>query len=827
MSKSTAHALLGHLPVGTGCIAGSVTGAFARVVPVTVAALILVGSDPALAQTRGDADKEIIVTARKREESILNVPVVATVISGDTLETINTPQDIQAIVPSLRIGDAVLSSGTRIFLRGIGTTSGDPGVDQSVSLNIDGLQLTNGLAYKSGLFDLGRIEVLKGPQGLFYGKNSPGGVVSLYSANPTDRFELEAGAGYEVEARTWQGDLVVSGPVSDSFGLRLATRYSNSDGFFKNPATALAGTGGFTPNINRLPGAESWIVRGTAILNASSSFDARLKVNYVKDRSTWGGSQQYSSCPDGTTPPTGRLPYLGGGEDCVFDRTFLLVGIDPAAFPGEPNLGVAPLSNNGIPTRKSTQWYGTLTLNFRPVEAITITALSAYYHLTTDGFLQSGNTTFAGPSFVSQQAFRRRDFTQELRVNSEFNGPLNFTIGGFYQDGLLRNLSTQRGNILQGLPAIRGLGNHRVPIKTHSLFGQLRFQVTPQLEVTGGLRWSNEKREDTPFNLASGTPVPVAIAVPKIESDNVKPEFTLNYRPTDTITLFASYKTGYKSGSLNIATGSTNGQNNSYGEEDVKGGEVGLKSRLFDRQLALDISAYDYRYRGLQVTTLVPGANLLPIARTLNAGRARVYGIELDAAFRPAQAEGLNIRASVNWNRARFQDLNNVPCWGGQMASEGCNQLPSPTTGLFTAQNLSGIPLLNAPEWSGSFGFDYEMPLGNRLRLAFSNTNYFSSKYLTTLGRRADFYDPGYFKFDLGVTLKGPEDRWEVAVLGRNLANKISRATCANGNLAGGFLFGGQVTGGTTRGPAGIDEVICYADPGREIWLKVTFRPFK
>src|SRR5262249_16472216 len=147
---------------------------------------------------------EVIVTARRREEVLQNVPVVAQVITGDRLARMQTPQDIASLVPSLEIGEAVLSSGTRVFLRGIGTTSGDPGVDQSVSLNVDGLQLTNGLAFRSGLFDLGRIEVLKGPQGLFFGKNSPGGVISIYSADPTDRVEVIATGAYEFEARTKQ-----------------------------------------------------------------------------------------------------------------------------------------------------------------------------------------------------------------------------------------------------------------------------------------------------------------------------------------------------------------------------------------------------------------------------------------------------------------------------------------------------------------------------------------------------------------------------------------------------------------------------------------------
>jgi outer membrane receptor protein involved in Fe transport len=332
-------------------------------------------------------------------------------------------------------------------------------------------------------------------------------------------------------------------------------------------------------------------------------------------------------------------------------------------------------------------------------------------------------------------------------------------------------------------------------------------------------------------NLITGVPVPVTIAVPLIETNNVKPEFTATYRPSETLTLFASYKTGYKSGSLNIATGATPGQNNSYGNESVKGWEVGLKSRLLNRRLGVNLSAYDYHYNGLQVTTLVPGANLLPIARTLNAGKARTYGAELEAYYNPPQLEGLSLHAIVNWNHARFDELTNVPCWGGQMISEGCNLLFNPTAnagiGGFTAQDLSGVPLLNAPRWSGAFGFDYNWSLGNGMSLVVSNNNHFTSSYMTTLGRRADFFQGGSFKIDLGVTLKGRDDRWEVSVSGRNLTNKLTESTCASGNLAGGFLFGGQQTGTNARGPAGVDEVICYVDPGREIWVSLTLKPFK
>src|SRR5687768_5756915 len=145
---------------------------------------------------------DIIVTARKREESILRVPVVETVLTAETLERsqIVDVYGITTKVPGLQVGGNVLTVGTQIALRGVGTSSLDAGVDQSVSINIDGLQFSQGATFSVGLFDMAQVEVLKGPQSLFYGKSSPGGVISIRTADPGDQLEVTARAGYEFYA---------------------------------------------------------------------------------------------------------------------------------------------------------------------------------------------------------------------------------------------------------------------------------------------------------------------------------------------------------------------------------------------------------------------------------------------------------------------------------------------------------------------------------------------------------------------------------------------------------------------------------------------------
>src|SRR5262249_36191994 len=145
---------------------------------------------------------EIIVTARKRQESILNVPVIETALPQQQLERMGVRdiKDIGKFVPGLNFGNGVGLSGTQLSIRGIGTTTSDPAIEQTIPLNIDGVQMSQGLSFQAGMFDVGQVEVLKGPQSLFYGKGAPGGVISLRTADPTNKFEVIARVGYEFEA---------------------------------------------------------------------------------------------------------------------------------------------------------------------------------------------------------------------------------------------------------------------------------------------------------------------------------------------------------------------------------------------------------------------------------------------------------------------------------------------------------------------------------------------------------------------------------------------------------------------------------------------------
>jgi iron complex outermembrane receptor protein len=798
-------------------VAAACAAALTCLVPPSVHAQESSTTGTALSSKPGEL-AEVIVTARRREESVLNVPVIETAITQAKIETMQTVDvtDLANVVPGLQFGRGEHSIGTQVSLRGIGTSSYDQGVDSSVALYIDGLAPGSGIAFESGLFDLGQVEVLKGPQALFFGKSTPGGVISLRTADPTEQFEVIARTSYEFESLTNREEAIVSGPVADTLKLRLASMYSNGQGYFYDRAEAVPGYGAVTPTDSREPASTNYIIRGTALWNPTSQFDARLKLNLVHDHVINQESYQQVDCPEGPNFAPLGIPFLGVNVPCKLSRNNYIVWMSPAAFPG--------IINNGVPVMESQQQYGTLELNYRPTQNLTVTSLTSDYLLTSTDLVNAIETQGAGPPLAAEEFFRRQDITQELRLNSDFSTPLNFMVGAYYEDGLIDTHVVLPGNTALSLPAVLGAYIDPVTIRTYSAFGQLRYKILPRLELAAGLRYSDEKRHESPVSDAG---VAIAVANPTVKSINTAPEFTLTYRPTDELTAFAAYKQAYKSGSFSLATPPPAGSDNSFGEEKAQGGEAGIKSRWLDHRLAIDAAAYLYNYSGLQVGAVNPASNGVINISTVNAGAARSYGVDFDTSYNPAAVAGLNLNAAVNWNHARFLTLNNVPCWGGQTIAAGCNQIFSAATGLFTAQNLNGTPLIRAPNWQLNFGFTYDYDLPRNYKLAISNNNAGSSRYVTFLavGRpNNDNYQGGYIKSDLSVSLVSPDGAWEIALIGKNIGDKLTLGNCSAGAQDVGNIFPGVTTGGTTAGIGGPGQEGCFVDPGREVWVRLTAR---
>jgi iron complex outermembrane receptor protein len=762
---------------------------------------------------------DIVVTARKRNESILKVPIVMTALTEHQLLAYGT-HDLYTVatrIPGLLIGTSLAANGLQVSIRGIGTVTNNATVDNSVSLNVDGLQLSQGLAYGIGMFDVAQVEVLKGPQALFYGKNSPAGVISLRSNDPTNKFELIGRGGFEYEAKERVGELVVSGPVTDFLKLRLAAHYSDQDGFFRNDAQVIPGLGSINPVDRRVTPTKDLILRGTALFEPSASYTARLKASYeyTDVEGTWPANE-IGYCPEGTGGIAPLNIAFIGGDDCKVNRNIRVAWPDPTVFTG--------LSNGGKPYDKQKQFLGSLEQNLKVGDDLKLTSLTGYYWLR-QRYLFLATVTGGAEGLVSDSAFKTHQVTEEVRLASSFNGPINFTAGGFYQNGKQTSDILLRGNTVLKLPNILTAVEHDISIDSFSFFGQLVWKIAPHLELSPGARWTREVRNHTQFNSnAANGPIGQSVLLdPRLASNNFSPEVTLTYTPTDDLTLFGSYKTGFKSGSFNGVIFLSPTTPGSFGDEKVKGGEIGLKSRLFDRQLTLNAAAYYYRYSGLQVgANEIQGTTL--ILRTLNAAAADIKGVDFDASYRPYGAPGLRLSVGVNYNHARYAAFPNAPCGNGQTIGLGCDQLLNPTTGRFTSQNLAGKPLVRAPDWMGSFGVDYDMPVGRKMTLSVGGLGSFSTRYSLNLIDQPGFFQAGYIKFGANITLRGPDDHWELALIGNNLTNRITSANCFNSNSQNGVFFGGQIAGAAAGGPAGLDEAACVAERGREVWIRGTIK---
>jgi iron complex outermembrane receptor protein len=811
-------------------------------------AVNVIGFDaiPAMAQetvARVDSS-EIIVTARKRQESVLKVPVIENVLTPEVLQQ-RQIVDIRGItqnVPGLQLGTGVLTIGTQIALRGVGTSSLDAGVEQSVALNIDGLQFTQGTTYDAGMFDMAQVEVLKGPQALFYGKNVVGGVIAIRTADPSDRAEVIGRASYEFEAHERRFEAIASGPITDTFGVRVAGYYAKDDGYFfnrasANPAPAAIAYGANTPrdryNIN-----ENWFVRGTAVWKPIDDLSARFKINHGHQKLI-GGSGQLGSCPDGTATPAAvqalnpGVQFINPNDTCKLDRNVYLVDLDPNVFVG--------IRNNGVPFMEKDFTFGSAELNYGVAPDVKVASETAFFDTTIDGMINGVNSGYSGPTLYADNHFTRHEITQEIRVESDFKDkPVNFLVGGYYQNGRIRNRIIVGGNPLERI-ALPALGNptmatllatnqgvNDVSVETFSAFGQLRWKPVTTLEIAVGGRYTDERRHFTGTRLAApgnASYSPVTVPNPTLHPKKFSPELTVTYTPTDDLTVFGSLKRGYKSGNFIMTTAASNGTKNDFGDERAQGGEIGFKARTADRSFNVDAAFYYYDYKGLQVGVNIPAQNGVPVIQTVNAGSARSYGIDYNFSYRPPSIEGLLLHLSGEWNHARFTDFQGAQCWGGQTVADGCNMFLNPNTHLFQGQDLTGARLPKAADWTFNGGFDYDMPVGDAMHIALGANGQYSSKFTQNLGTRADFFQPAFFKLNANLALKGKDDAWEVALIGNNLTNKYTAGNCTSFGAQTGQTLLAPTTGGTTRNAAGVDELACIADPGRQVFLRLTLRP--
>jgi iron complex outermembrane receptor protein len=786
-------------------LGSSATLAFAVCDPVS-AARAATGDATADATTQPTGLQEVIVTARRKEENIQNVPVVETAIPAAQLHNyaLDSVEKIAATVPELKVVRGNSGSGADISLRGVGTSFTSIGLEQSVAVDVDGVYYGQGRIINEALFDMKQVEVLKGPQALFFGKNATAGVIAFTTADPTPTWEGSLRASYELTAQEPTLEGYVSGPITDRLSIRFALEYEDMlGGYVRNLApattyTTLDVSNGFAPTVHTVPAPirdapqeKDLVGRFTVKYLLTDDLTNTLKATFDRYNvidATWNDITFF--CPLGFRQTD---PSEGCGKNW-----------DIYQNPLPPEIA----ATNPITARHGGQlyqdYYSEAVSDDLKYEGqkLSLDWLTGYHHFVNyfegDYDLTGAVDSPAGTWGIEKSQYQA--VSTELRGQSKFSGPVNFMAGFLYQSTLLDfnqfvifpgGLSNLALNNQDDYVTVEKLSQTNG--QTYSGFGQVIWDITPTINVTGGVRYTHETKDSffiQPYVVApyQGVFRQYNPALGMVSSNNTfiganqvfnnaSPEATLSWKPRSNVTLYVAYKTGYKSGgfsgsALNSAVANTTAAELTFAPETVTGFEGGVKSTLLNGTLRLNADAFDYTYDNFQVD-FFDSVHIDYI--TKNAAQLETRGVEGQADWAPEAVPGLLINAAVAYDDAFYKSFPDAPCYGGETIAEGCTLDANPASSSFgqTVQNLTGSPAGQAPKWVGTLGVNYERSVGAGLKFGVSANAQFSSSYhLSQFGYPFDS-QPSFAAFDAALRLGSEDGRWELALIGKNLTNQF------------------------------------------------------
>lgn len=730
----------------------------------------------------GGGIQDIVVTARKRAETTQDVPVAVTAIGEETIERydLTSLERIAASTPQFTVGRAGTGSGATLVLRGIGSNTTSIGLEQSVAVVVDSVYYGQGRTINEGFFDLGQIEILKGPQALFFGKNATAGVVSMATKDPGQDFEVIAKGGFEFEGEELLGEAIVSGPITDTFGARAGIRFSKQYGaLFPNrgaPETwrltdVATGTTRFIPGTipNPEPGTRDIIGRLTLKWEPNNRLTTTLKASFsdVENENPLSNYVLFN-CPTGASALNPTIPC---------EREF-------AIYQGAAPLEVArdiPFGNHDGSTGNTYRSWGvTGTINYE-LDNFTITSVSNY-NRNRNIFRIDANIVAASPvGLYATENTLFQAYSSELRLLSSFDGPFDFMIGGLYQHTKRDYLAWTAQAGLENSAAPEGfrfVGNSKdsqTKGETLAAFGQAIFRPIETIEIAGGVRYTHETKDSTflqPYSNPALVNAGVFLPGVTLRADQTftdwSPEATITWQPSDAVTIYGAYKTAYKSGGFSnsgIYGPRASVDDFTFGPETAEGFEAGIKANLLDRQLRVNLGAFWYKYDDIQIDFFNSPVFAFT---TYNAASAITKGVEMDFQFAPRGIPGFEVHGSANYNIAEYDEFPDAPCWTGQSIAQGCY-----TTTPRPQQDLSGVELANAPKWTGSFGGSYEMPLGTDLVLGLAADARYKSDYLGSAFGNPFSRQNEYVVLDAQVRLATEDRGLELALIGKNLTNKF------------------------------------------------------
>ncbi|HEX7373918.1 MAG TPA: TonB-dependent receptor [Steroidobacteraceae bacterium] len=709
-----------------------------RIAAFAVVFTIGLQAAPVCAQTADATLEEIIVTAQRREQNLQDVPIAISAMTGEMLAQagVRDPRDLQSFVPNLQFQSGTAATTSIIFLRGVGIGDFNANTTGAVGVYVDDVFLGANSGKLFNVFDGDGVEVLRGPQGTLYGRNTTGGAIKFASRKPTNELSADASVlyGRYDEVRLEGG---IGGPiVGDTLKIRVSGLYDNRDGWLHNRVTG-----------HDLNDVDLWAARAIVDYTPSDSLLLRLTVPGGNND---GGARQFQHRGQGVDfageplpPGPCGLPMDGlGYSDCDHN----------------PNAG-----DYNIEGKEKVDVFGASLLAQFDLDRVRLTSITAYEEVDRSTL----EDTDASPNDVIIGVYKDkpRQWSEELRAQSDGDGRLGWIVGAFYfhddlstdsSYDLLRSLrpfvATEENPT--GFDPANSIGLLRYPWtqKTESmaLFGQTDYKITDAMTLTTGLRYTEDRIDfkyssyfdEAPYDLI----VPVVDVKDSKSFDNLSGRLALSYQANDDMLIYGSISSGYNSGGFPGAAETTELQLKPFDSEKLYAYEAGFKSEFMDRRVRFNAAAFYYDYQDLQVF-IYDTSGAIPIQRKTNAGAGEIYGLETDLTWKPASQ--FDMYLSMSLMHSEYKNFDD---------------------GL--GHDFSGNQLVNAPDFSATAGLNYTQPLGGAGALrATLEGSYQSQIYFTPANDRLYGQD-SFTILNARLAWTPASEGFEIALWGKNLTDE-------------------------------------------------------
>lgn len=689
-------------------------------VPLSALALAIAFTMPAQAQETSTAYKgvleEVTVTAQRRTERSLDVPISITALSADQLGRGDVQQlgDIMKLTPGVRFDTT--GGNAQPTIRGVGSAVVVAGGGSNVAVYTDGFYSPSPMMADIELMNIESVQVLKGPQGTLFGRNSTGGAVLVTTTDPATDAAVRGEVSYgSYNAQRYQ--VYATGGPTDTLGFDVAAVQRRGDGFVDNIVTGSDNDGAYN----------NWAVRLGARWDISDRVTAVLRYSKSnKDDATYVADNLYEK--------EGRIYSTG-------------------AFVGAP---VATKWDEVSNDYKPEFTLESDSAQLKIIADLDFAQLTSYTQVRNEVGLHRYDFDGSGAP-IYDYIFDTHDdvFTQELLLSSKDDGRVQWTAGLFY----FENDSAYKANQASyyGGPFMRN-GGSGVTTETLAVFGDLTYALRDGVFLTLGARYSED--EVTSAYFLDGVTLE-RVDVADVDDKQVTPRVALRYEPSDDTSLYASYSEGFKSGILNVGGGTMD--HIEVDPEHIKAWEAGYKYHRGD--LMVDVAAFYYDYKDLQVASYIGASSVVR-----NAANSTVYGI--DAQLRYAMSKQWELSLSGTWLDATYDDFEESQSWSQCTDPAFCT---GPNAGLFLPSyvDASGNQMQRSPEFTASLGVNYATLLLDG-ELNMSGTLYHTSDFY--FDSSEDYRQDSYQLLSMRVQWTDPSGHYTLAVFGDNLTDEHYRS---------------------------------------------------